>query len=222
MKAEQIGQNKEEIEQVLEYLARIPMTYDMQPEEFGYSNPAFICIDATLSINRKYNNFVVPRLRYFAQRYPDVLDLSSLLQLIQELGYDGFHLAWNYRHPARVMVLERLVTRYIQRNLEYEFSDDLEGMRHWAKSVSVRDYKHFGVEGIGLATFQYLRMMLGVSTVKPDVHIKRAMGLALGRKTGELESIALLEEASKALGLPATTVDHNLWRMFASDMTNPA
>ena len=205
MNTKQTTQNKQDIERVLEYLAQIPMTYDVQPEEFGYSNPVLVCMDAVLSINRKYNSFVVPRLQYFMQKYPDVTELANLKQLVQEVGYDGFHLAWNYRHPARVMVLERLADRYIEHNLENEFADDLQGMRHWARSVAVTDYRHFGVEGIGLATFQYLRMMLGVSTIKPDVHIKKAMEAALGRKAGEIESISLLEEASRALNLPATT-----------------
>ena len=200
----------------MEYLRQIPITYDVQPEEFGYGNPVLVCMDAVLSINRRYDSFVVPRLNYFKEKYPDMTDLVRLKRLVQEVGYDGFCIVWNYRHPTRVILLERLAARYIKHNLEYGFADELQGMRHWARSVSVIDYKQFGVEGIGLATFQYLRMMLGVSTVKPDVHIKRAMEAALGRRTNEIESISLLEEASKALGLPATTVDHNLWKM-ASD-----
>jgi len=222
MKTRQVTPNQEDIEKVLKYLNRVPMTYDVKPGEFGYASPVLICMDAVLSINRKYNSFVVPRLRHFEQNYPTVTTLADLKQLIQALGYDGFHLVWNYKHPSRVLVLERLTDRYIKHNADYEFTDGLQGMRHWAKNVAVTDYKYFGVEGIGLATFQYLRMMLGVSTVKPDVHIKRAMKAALGREIGEIESISLLEEASKALNLPAIVVDHNLWRMFATDTAKPA
>ena len=118
---------------------------------------------------------------------------------------------------ARVKTLENLVNRYMAYANEINEANDLVAMKDWAQKSSVMDYEKFGVNGIGLATFQYLRMMLGVSTVKPDVHIKRAVSSALSRRVADLEAIWLVEKASEEMGLPATLVDHNLWRNFASD-----
>ena len=60
-------------------------------------------------------------------------------------------------------------------------------------------------------------MLFGVSTVKPDVHIKKAVSLALNKQVSDLEAIWLVEQASIAMGLTPIMVDHNLWRSFASD-----
>lgn len=207
-----------DIRRVVRYLSTIPLDYQMLPDEFGYSSPVLICLDAVLSINRKYYSFVVPRIKYFEENYPHICTLEQLASLIHELGYEGFHVVWRYKHIARVRTLDSLVTKYMNYAKEIGEKDDLVAMRIWAQKSSVVDYKNFGVYGIGLATFQYLRMMLGVSTVKPDVHIKRAVRYALQRPVSDLEAICLIEKASEAMGLPTTLVDHNLWRHFASDI----
>jgi hypothetical protein len=201
---------------MVSYLEHVPLQ-DFQPAEYGYENPIHICLDAVLSINRRYFRFVVPRIKYFQENYPDITTLAQLKNLIQKVGYNGFATVWNYKHPSRVETLESLVSKYIEYNIALNFSDDLAGMRHWANHTNVSAYMQFGVKGIGLATFQYLRMLLGVPTVKPDVHIKRAVSEALRRKVTDLEAIWIVEQASKEIGLSATIVDHSLWRVFASD-----
>ncbi|HSW62016.1 MAG TPA: hypothetical protein VLH56_01650 [Dissulfurispiraceae bacterium] len=209
--------NDAEIEQLVMYLSKIPLDHPVKPEEFGYNNPVLICLDAVLSINRKYAAFVVPRIKHFQENYAQICTLKGLAHLLRELGYDGFHVVWQYRHTGRAMTLERLLNRYIEYADVVAVTDDLTAMKDWATKSSVMDYRTFRVRGIGLATFQYLRMMLGVSTVKPDVHIKRAVSMALNRPISDLDAIWLVERASERMGLPATLVDHNLWRSFASD-----
>lgn len=206
-----------DIRKVIDYIARIPLNHQIRPEEFGYSNPVLICLDAVLSINRRYYSFVVPRIKHFQKTYPNICTLQQISTLIQDLGYEGFCVVWKYKHIARVRTLDHLVTKFINYAKEIGETDDLTAMKIWARESSVTDYKNFGVPGIGLATFQYLRMMLGVSTVKPDVHIKRAVSDALKRPVSDIEAIILIEKASEAMGLPATLVDHNLWRHFAFD-----
>jgi len=209
--------DSEEIKRLVKYLSEIPFDYNVKPEEFGYTNPVLICLDAVLSINRKYYNFVVPRLKYFQANYPEVHTLRQISTLIKELGYEGFYVVWNYKHVARVKTLEELIDKFINYVSKIQQSDDLIAMKMWAEKSSVKDYAKFGVRGIGLATYQYIRMMLGVSTVKPDVHIKRAVSQALGRNVADYEAIMLIERASAVMNLPTTCVDHNLWRHFAAD-----
>lgn len=207
---------EQEIKQLTAYISQnIPITQKFQDEEFGYDNPVDVCIDAVLSIRRKYNSFVIPRLEQFKQNYPDINTLSALSKMIHDLGPEQFCTAWNYNHSARVEMLQSLTQRFLEYNEANNFQEELNGMKHWANSVSVSKYKDFGVKGIGLATFQYLRMLLGVQTVKPDVHIKKACGLALNRTVNDLEAIELIEQVSKRLDLPATVVDHNIWKKFA-------
>jgi hypothetical protein len=111
-----------------------------------------------------------------------------LNQLIQQQGYDGFCIVWKYRHLARVDLLHRLSAKFLDYKNQINQVDDLAAMKHWAAKVEVMGYLNFDVKGIGLATFQYLRMLLGVATVKPDVHISRAVALALGENRSLVES----------------------------------
>lgn len=145
--------------------------------------------------------------------------LNALLEMIATEGQEGFCAIWNYKHIERVDLLWRLCSKFI----EYKSGvmDDLDAMKRWAKETRAEDYKKFGVAGIGLATFQYLRMLLGVPTVKPDVHILRAVEEALGEKQTLLTSIVLLEDASMRLGLDPTFVDHNIWKYFSSTKATP-
>lgn len=195
------------------------MVHSMTSNEFGYENPVLICMDAVLSINRKYAAFVTPRIDNFKREYPDIDTLEALTKLIKQKGYEGFCAVWNYRHIERVGLLHRLSTKFLEYKYQSNRTNDLAAMKDWASSVDVMDYLNFNVKGIGLKTFQYLRMLLGVPTVKPDRHISRAVALALGRSSSEIESISLLVSASKQLGLDVTNVDHNIWKFFSEKKT---
>lgn len=54
--------------------------------------------------------------------------------------------------------------------------DDLSSLKMWAESADPFDYSKnpFGrIQGVGLRTFQFLRMNAGVDTLKPDIQVKR-------------------------------------------------
>lgn len=205
-----------DVQKLTEYILReIPLVHQMTSSEFGYDSTVLICMDAVLSMNRKYAGFVKPRIDNFRNEHPGIDTLESLRELIQLKGHEGFCEVWNYRHVDRVDLLERLSIKFLTIVKQENRGSDLASMRDWATRVDVMDHLNFNVKGIGLATFQYLRMLLGVATVKPDVHISRAVALALGDGRSLVESISLLEDASKLIGLDATHVDHNIWKHFS-------
>ncbi len=208
-----------DVKKLAEYIGReIPLIHDITSNEFGYDNPVLICMDAVLSINRIYAGFVRPRIDNFRNEYPDINTLEALRNLIQLKGHEGFCEVWNYRHVERVDLLDRLSTKFLTIADQGNQISDLAAMRDWAASVDVMDFLNFNVKDIGLKTFQYLRMLLGVPTVKPDRHISRAVALALGEKRNDIECISLLVSASKQIGLDATYVDHNIWHYFSQNV----
>ena len=73
--------NDSDIDCLVSYLLTVPFDTNITPEEFGYSNPVLICMDAVLSINRKYYSFVVPRINH---------ELIIFLKRIH-----GFKRCWN-------------------------------------------------------------------------------------------------------------------------------
>ena len=53
---------------------------------------------------------------------------------------------------------------------------DLGRLQQWAQDADPTSYSEdpFGrITGVGLRTFQYLRMIAGINTVKPDVQVRR-------------------------------------------------
>ncbi len=46
----------------LHYVNSLNLDFNQTPGEFDYDNPVLILVDAVLSMNRKYDSFVVPRV----------------------------------------------------------------------------------------------------------------------------------------------------------------
>ena len=86
---------------------------------------------------------------------------------------------------------------------------DWEAIQHWAKNVNIRnlDNDMIGeINDVGLATVQNLRLICGIDTVKPDVHVKETLNeIGLGN---EIEIVELLSEL---LGYPSVELDQIFW-----------
>jgi len=172
-------------------------------------------MDATLSINRQYKKFVLPRLEYFKQRFPNINTLEKLNNLIKEKGINDFESVWNYNHPKRVEILQNLAKFFLEYKTENSIKDDLESMKHWAKSVDINSGKILPIDGMGFATSQYIRKMLGVDSVKPDVHIKRSIFEGIGEKMSDKKTVLFIEKAAEKMGLTATALDHAIWKHYS-------
>lgn len=182
--------------------------FSVSPQEFGYENPNLILIDAVLSINRPYKRFVLPRVKNFQQTHGNILKLQDLRKLIDRVGKENFKEVWNYNHLDRVEILSNLVNFFLSYKKEHRFSLDLKAMKHWAQ-----EYHDLSINGVGFKTTQYLRMMSGIPTVKPDVHIHRAVVEALGKKLSDASIVDLLEKTASKLGVSATSLDHGIWKL---------
>jgi hypothetical protein len=143
---------------------------------YGWALPPLDVLDCVLSLNRQYDSFVVPRVKQFAERHPTLTTLRGLAKLIDSyrspLAFSVAEL--RYRDGPRAVTLRGVVGYLVHQ--EYWCPGATERMRlqKWAKSVVPADYESVGARGFGLAGFQYLRMLLGVQTTKPDVYIKRS------------------------------------------------
>ena len=105
--------DKKEIEKLIALLETIPIIPDVSPENFGYDNPVLICMDAVLSINRKYENFVVPRISSFKATYSNINNLSLLIDFINKSGRNNFCDVWNYKHLERVDILYNIASWFL-------------------------------------------------------------------------------------------------------------
>ena len=78
---------------IVAFVRTLPLELDRVPSEFGYTNPVLILADTVLSINRKYDLFVVPRVRLLEKR--GLHSLDQLDRLIREGGVEAFSNVWN-------------------------------------------------------------------------------------------------------------------------------
>ena len=201
----------------------IPVTVTEGPE---WSNPPAVkVIDCVLSLNRKYDGFVVPRLRTFMNNHPDTQRVVELVDLMD--SYPTPHAFMqqelNYNHEDRANIL-RSVVRYVCTIVEGASTTSEEDvLKQWAIHAKPQDYRTPNIKGFALAGFQYLRMLFGAQTTKPDKHIIRFVSDILNRKVSDVKSLYLLEAASKRIGLPIRTADNFIWNRGARGMgTKPA
>lgn len=198
----------------LSYIKTLPLDFDQEPGEFSYGNSVLILVDAVLSICRRYDSFVVPRVE-LARKWP-FQTLAGLKARIQEVGIRGFCQDWNYNHPERVGLLLRLIERFLEIKQQSGIENDFEALRFWGRTSSVEDFRSFEVRGVGFATFQYLRLLCGADTVKPDVHLKRAVRDGTGKDLTKREVVALVEAVAEMHHIFARRLDYALWKYYSS------
>ncbi len=206
-----------EIENVVAHIQRLNLSFAFDPPpEHSYTSAALILCDAVLSANRRYNEFVKRRLERLKQQGIEQKSLSELLDWIDKLGDSGFTRVWNYNDLGRVKRLRNLTRRFLEFKNLYELTGDFETLSRWGKISTLDDFDSFGVAGIGLATFQYLRILCGAETVKPDVHLRQAVEDSLNRKIwNNKKVVALIEAASQTMDIPAKRLDYAIWDHYS-------
>lgn len=104
---------KEDYVKLKSAVSKIKLLEGQDNEIGNYKNAVLICLDAVLSINRKYYSFVVPRIKDFQENYSDINTLTKSQELIRNSSVEQFSKIWNYNHPQRVVILTTLINKLI-------------------------------------------------------------------------------------------------------------
>ena len=169
-----------------------------------YRTDALKVIDCVLSLNRNYDRFVVPRLDKFEQKHKGTLSVSHLQALMRSYGspHEFMQQCLNYNHAARADVLMAVV----------DYLATVGDLLGWARTADVTGVQQLHIRGFGIAGWQYLRMLFGADTVKPDIYIKRYVEQVIGKPIGvPVKLVRLFEDASRSAGLSAIEVDNAIW-----------
>jgi hypothetical protein len=100
------------------------------------------------------------------------------------------------------------IAKYLCRLKKEKNLSDKEAFRLWAKNADYKNFKNDPIgkiKGVGLITFQYLRMMGGVDTVMPDKIVKRVINeifekAGLKREENDFRFIEKVHRISKQTG----------------------
>lgn len=186
-------------------------------KDYGWSYPALNVLDCVLSLNRGYYTFVVPRIETFSENRPQVTELRDLYRLIKKypnpLAFSIKELQYNHRE--RAITLLGVVRYLLKVQRRYRRKTERARLHAWALSAKPADLNDVGVTGFGLAGFQYMRMLFGAQTTKPDIHIKRFVSEVVGRSVNDFAALTLLEQAARRKGLLIREVDGAIWRSRA-------
>jgi hypothetical protein len=139
------------------------------------NHPALIVvlmvIDAAFtSIGLNYFTAVVPRVEEFSRRFVENGRIRNLKELA-EADINELSKVWKNR---RSWIIAKGVASYLSTLSE----DDKTALRTWASNARLENWWEDPIgkiKGVGLVTFQYLRMIGGVDAVMPDKIVKRVV-----------------------------------------------
>lgn len=207
---------EEELERLVAECRKLPVaeggyaSENFAPYNDYVTNVLLTVLDLQMH-NVAVNNSI---LHYRAHRWNEIRSLDDLEGLLARFPdtTDGNKAAarhlWGNNHWTRIEWLRGFV-RYLRDN-------DLtsqEKLKAWAVACDFdRDFKG-RVKFLGIAACQWLRMRLGVDTVKPDVHTHRFVKRATGRALSDTGVVRAIEEAAKRQGIRARALDGAIWEV---------
>jgi hypothetical protein len=163
-------------------------------------------VDAAFtSIGLNYFTSVVPKVMEFKQKLVDSGRLRSLEQL-NALSLDQVQNIWR---NSRSWQVARAAASYLHNLATTENLDEREALRCWATNSCLEGWEENpvgSINGVGITTFQYLRMMGGVDTAMPDKIVRRVIRQILDEASvemptgGDIELVTTIEQMSKISG----------------------
>jgi hypothetical protein len=189
------------------HIARVPYLSELASrclatERWGGSVVCMLVDAAITSTGVNYFTVVVPRVEEFRRRFVSTGEIVSVEDLASAKLEKLFEI-WGNR---RSWEAAQGIAAHLAKLKKQHHIDDRQALRRWARQVKLEEWRNDAigrVKGVGINTFQYLRMMGGVDTTMPDKIVKRVINRILA-EAGEapvkedLTFIAKVHEIAKA------------------------
>jgi hypothetical protein len=172
----------------------------LRTERWGGSVVLMVVDAAFTSIGLNYFTAVVPKVEEFSKKFVEDGRVRNLKDLARA-DIDGLREVWRNR---RSWIIARNIASYLSTLSE----DDRLALRTWAGNSKLEGWREDPIgriKGVGLVTFQYLRMMGGIDTVMPDKIVKRVINEILVKAglepvNDDIEFIKRAEEVALTCG----------------------
>ena len=217
-------------ERITKILARIR---EIAPDPLPRDNtvldqsPAVKVINSVLSLRRPYKTVVKPKLDAFQENNPDVIQVSDLVDLMAryDTPYDFLKAELDFRSELKATAIDGVVEKLCGITNASPSVPEEDAIRQWALQANPEGYRVWNIKNFGIAGFQWLRMLFGADTVKPDTHILNFLADTLNErfpqtKKKKLEAVDLIEETSAHSEFSARDIDRIIW-IFRSETPNP-
>ena len=173
-------------------------------------------VDAAFtSIGMDYFHVVIPGIQKFKEVCIDTGKIRSVNDLP---AYNSEQLTRIWRNTRSWSVVKSIASILTQIKQEKNL-DDIEAFKLWAHTVKLQEWHDnpvAKVNGVGINTFQYLRIMAGVDTVMPDRIVKRVLGEILceaniDMPSTDMEFIYTVENIAMETGYKAVELCWMTW-----------
>jgi len=200
----------QKVPEVKEYCERCLRT------ERWYGNVVLMVVDAAFtSIGLNYFRSVVPKVEKFRQEFVEQGKIRILEDLVT-VSDKELEKIWRNK---RSWQMAKSVASYLARIKKEKQLDDREALIYWAKHTRLEDWQKDPIgeiNGVGINTFQYLRMMGGADTVMPDKIVKRVINEILTKADMEMPStdidfVLLMEHIALEVGYRAIELCWMTW-----------
>jgi len=147
----------------------------LRTERWGGKVVLMVVDAAFTSIGLNYFTAVVPKVEEFNRKFLENGEIRDLEDLA-ESDIDELREVWRNIRSWRIA---KKIAAYLSTE-----GNDKAALRTWARNATLENWAidPIGrIKGVGIVTFQYLRMMGGVDTVMPDKIVKRVINEILER-----------------------------------------
>jgi hypothetical protein len=172
----------------------------LRTERWGGSVVLMVVDAAFTSIGLNYFTAVVPQVEEFNKKFIENGKIKNLKDL-SKADINELRSVWKNK---RSWIIAKEIASYLS-----TLSDnDKIALRTWARNSKLENWREDPIgriKGVGLITFQYLRMMGGIDTVMPDKIVKRVINEILVKAglepvNNDIEFIKKAEEVALACG----------------------
>ena len=172
----------------------------LKTERWGGSVVLMVVDAAFTSIGLNYFTAVVPKVVEYNKKFVESGEINNLRDLAKA-DLNELRGVWKNKRSW-------MIAKDIASYLSTLSKEDNTALRTWARNAYFENWRKDPVgriKGVGLITFQYLRMMGGVDTVMPDKIVKRVINKILEKAgcqpvTDDMEFVKKTEEVALTCG----------------------
>ena len=202
------------------YMSRAPMVREHCERCLNSArwtgNPILMIVDAAFdSIGLNYFQSVVPKVELFNQRFVEKGQICALEDLVNA-DEEELRKIWK---NARSWKVAREIAVYLVSVKQQNNTGDLGALIYWAKNAPLTGWEKDplgSINGVGINTYQYMRMMGGVDTVMPDKIVKRVIyeildTAGIKRPANDIEFVLQVEALAPQTGYKAIEICWMTW-----------
>jgi len=202
------------------YMKQVPMVHEhcerCLKTQRWHGNAVLMLLDAAFdSIGLNYFQSVVPKVEQFRQEFVETGKVRTFEDLLAARD-EELRAIWKNQ---RSWQMAKSAAKYLAGIKKEKRLGDRDALISWARHASLENWRTDPIgkiKGVGINTYQYLRMMGGVDTVMPDKIVKRVTAEMLLKTdipmpATDIEFVHLMDEIAAMTGYRAIELCWMTW-----------